>query len=132
MDNHEEMRHRRIMNKRRVDPESIDGLETQAGNLKEAITRGEIIVNNLKDNPGWLALQQNWTEQLEEVEEKLTDFHTLSDKGRDFILKERQDLKHVIETVEHVEKRTVFLKNQLSETLNTLRERKERLGAAQV
>ncbi len=132
MDNHEGIRNRRIMNKRRVDPDSIDGLEDQAGKMKEAITRGEIIVNNLRDNPGWEALRQNWAEQLEEVEDKLMDFHTLTDKGRDFILKERQDLKTVIETVENVEKRITFLKAELSETLNSLRQRKERLGTAQV
>src|SRR5688572_26759693 len=130
MDN--EIRGRKIIRKRRVDPESIVDLEGHVASLKEAITDGETIVNNLRGNPGWEKLQADWQRQLEAVEDQLNDFQNMTDKGRDFCLKERQDIKHVIAMVDKVEIRTIQYKKELSEALSKLRERKERVGTAQV
>lgn len=131
MDN-EIRRNARIQGHRRVDPSTIAEMEETITALKERITRGDVIVSNLKNNPGWLALQENWRERLEEIEHELNNFEKLSDKGRDFVLKERQDLKHIIETLDVVENKMNQYQKELSQALTELNERKERIRTASV
>lgn len=130
MDN-EVIRNRRINPRRKVDPAVLENSDEHIAALRSAVAEAEIITNSLRGNEGWEALCRNWEGQLQEIEDKLDDFLQIPDKIRDFLLKERQDIKTLLGTLESIDAKATRYRNDLSIAIEKQNARKERVGTTQ-
>lgn len=125
-----EVRNRQV--RRKVDPETIEGMETRISHTKDAIERGRVIVENLKDNPGWVALCLNFREELEDLEHKMENFTNYDERVRDVMLKRWSDLREFVTKIEKMEQTVLDLNETISGQIANLNERKARLRTASV
>lgn len=125
------IRNRQVNYKKKVTSETLETAEVGLASLKEAIERAQTIVDNLKDNPGWLALKKTYEEKLESIEDNLDNFKDMPDKHRDYLLADRKFSREFRDTVYTFERKIEHLQDQYEQGRATLEERKNRVRATE-
>lgn len=118
---------KRVNHRRKIDPASLDELQSRLNTQKEAVVVAQRVVDGLKNNDGWFALQRLLRDQLESLDSQLDEFHSLTDKGRDFLLAQRKTLKDIVNKVDDFERVIGSLNDDIDATTAELNERKQRL-----
>ena len=124
----ESIRNRRVDPRKKPSTESLAALEQELNLAREDYAVCSQI-STLKENGGWEVLVSTLKIQLQDVEDKLEDFHTLTDKGRDFLLKERQDLIRFIGTVDRAEAQMKKQEEHINDLKVQLNDKRSRVNS---
>lgn len=108
-------------------PAIDEKLETEIVNLRGAIHRTQDIAD-LKDHPGWAAINADLRDRLEQIEGELDRFESLTPEGRVIILKERKDLRLLTTLVDAAIEKVPEMYETLKQAEHKFNERKTRNG----
>lgn len=125
------IKNRQVNYKKRLDPDTINGMEERLNFMRDAIERGRVIVEGLKGNVGWEALKKTYAEKVESIEMELDNFKDLPDKQRDYLLADLKFSKQIRDTVERMEKQIEIFEEEYAQNKANLNERKSHLRATE-
>lgn len=117
--------------KRKVNPETLEEIEMSIVNERALLERCRLIQYHLKDNPGWLALEQDLKNELEVTEYQLNDFQNLTDKGRDYLLANRKFIRDFLDRMGNLEIIIERTSERVSELTASLNEKRQRMRISQ-
>ena len=90
---------------------------------KEQDFEASRLIGSLKEHEGWIVLRSILDTNLKRTEIALKDFEKLTDKGRDFLLKQRADLMDFMSYVDDSEEHQSALLSEIAELKSKLDER---------